>query len=99
ARASPGGRPSEPARETGRAAMKPASLRLGIVVSRFNPEITGALLESCMDALKGSGVLQSRIRTLWVPGAYEIPWAAHELALSKRYDAVICLGAVLKGAT
>jgi len=73
--------------------------RIGIVVSRFNSEITGRLLANCLSTLKKAGVPDARIRTLWVPGGYEIPWAAQELALTKRFDAIICLGAVLKGET
>jgi 6,7-dimethyl-8-ribityllumazine synthase len=73
--------------------------RLGIVVSRFNEEITSTLHANCVKTLKKNGVPENRIDSVWVPGGYEIPWAAQEMALSKRYDAVICLGAVLKGQT
>jgi len=72
---------------------------LGIVVSRFNEEITSALHANCVKTLKKKGVPANHIDSVWVPGGYEIPWAAQEMALSKRYDAVICLGAVLKGQT
>ncbi len=71
----------------------------GIVVSRFNTEITSALHRNCLRTLRRAGVAAGRIRTVWVPGGFEIPWAAQELARSKRFDAVICLGAVLKGQT
>ncbi|MFH2203684.1 MAG: 6,7-dimethyl-8-ribityllumazine synthase [Elusimicrobiota bacterium] len=73
--------------------------RFGIVVSRFNEEITGKLHANCVRALKKKGVAGNRIHTVWVPGGFEIPWAAQELARSGRFDAVICLGAVLKGQT
>lgn len=79
--------------------MSPPPWRLGIVVSRFNPEITGRLLANCLKTLRSHGIPDSRIRTLWVPGSFELPWAAQELALSKRFDAVICLGAILRGET
>lgn len=73
--------------------------RFAVVVSRFNEEITGRMLASCLKALRGGGVPDSRIRTLWVPGAFELPWAARELAASGRFDVVVCLGCVLKGGT
>lgn len=73
--------------------------RFGIVASRFNAEITDRLLENCLKTLRERGVGRSAVRVLRVPGAYEIPWAAQELARSRRFDAVICLGAVLKGGT
>jgi len=79
--------------------MKSSGWRLGVVVSRFNSEITGKLLASCLKTLDRHGIPHSRIRTLWVPGSYEIPWGAQEMALSKRFDAIICLGAILKGET
>lgn len=73
--------------------------RFAIAASRFNEEITDKLVASCVRTLTSRGVPASRIKTVRVPGAYEIPWAAHELARSGRYDAVICIGAVLKGET
>ncbi len=73
--------------------------RFGIVVSRFNKEITDKLYANCVRTLKKHGVAKSRIRTVRVPGGFEIPWAAQELARTKRFDAVICLGAILKGQT
>lgn len=74
-------------------------LRFGIVVSRFNAEITSALRASCRGTLLAAGVRARDIRELEVPGGWEIPWAAHELARSGRCDAVICLGCVLQGQT
>lgn len=73
--------------------------RFGIAVSRFNAEITSRLLKNCLAALARAGVPRSRAVVVEVPGGYELPWAAQELARSGRYDAVICLGAVLRGAT
>ena len=78
---------------------KPSPAAVAIVVSRFNEEITEALLRSCLMRLKASGLREADIPVVRVPGAYEIPWAAHELAAGGRYDAVVCLGAVLKGQT
>lgn len=74
-------------------------LRFGIVVSRFNEEVTDRLRKSCVKTLRSRGVAASRIRVVEVPGGFEIPWAAQELARSGRFDAVICLGAILKGGT
>lgn len=71
----------------------------GIVCSRFNEEITGKLLSSCIDTLVENGVSKSRIAVVKVPGAFEIPWAAQEMALSKKFHVVVCLGAILKGQT
>ena len=73
-------------------------LRFGLVVARFNEFITSKLLSGCMDALQRHGVEEDQIEIIWVPGAFEIPLAAQKLA-SKDYDAVICLGAVIRGAT
>lgn len=74
-------------------------MRFAIVAARFNHEVTGALQASALRTLKAAGVPGSAVVTVWVPGSYEIPWAAQEMALTGRFDAVICLGAVLKGQT
>lgn len=74
-------------------------LKIGIVVSRFNEFITGKLLEGALDCLKRHGVLEQNIETAWVPGAFEIPVIAKKMAISKKYDGVICLGAVIRGDT
>ncbi len=74
-------------------------LKFGVVVSRFNDFITKKLLEGAQDALLRHGVNEEDIDIAWVPGAFEIPLAAKNLAQTKRYDAVICLGAVVRGAT
>lgn len=74
-------------------------LKFGIVVARFNEFITGKLVGGALDALNRHGALEEDIELVWVPGAFEIPLIAQRLAESKRYDAVICLGAVIRGAT
>lgn len=74
-------------------------LKFGIVVARFNEFITSKLVGGALDALTRHGALESDVEIAWVPGAFEIPLVAQRLAESKRYDAVICLGAVIRGAT
>jgi len=76
-----------------------AGLRFAIVVSRFNSFITERLLSGAMDALKRTGADAGQIDTVRVPGAWEIPLVAAELARQHRYDAVICLSAVIRGET
>lgn len=73
--------------------------RFGIVIARFNAFIAERLLEGAIDALIRSGVVDSQIEVARVPGAFEIPLVAQKMARSGRYDAVICLGAVIRGAT
>jgi 6,7-dimethyl-8-ribityllumazine synthase len=74
-------------------------LKIGIIAARFNEFITSKLVSGSLDALRRHGVLENDIELAWVPGAFEIPVVAQKMALSKRYDAVICLGAVIRGAT
>ena len=74
-------------------------LRFGLVVSRFNEFITKKLLEGAQDALNRHGVNEADIDVAWVPGSFEIPLVAKKLAQSKKYDAVICLSAVVRGGT
>ena len=74
-------------------------LRIGIVVSRFNQFVTCSLLEGAREGLAKYGVRDEDAIILWVPGAFELPLAAKILARSGRYDAVICLGAVIRGET
>ncbi len=74
-------------------------LKFGLVVSRFNEFITKKLLEGAQDSLLRHGVDQEDIEVAWVPGSFEIPLIAKKLAQTKRYDAVICLGAVVRGGT
>ncbi|MEA3345760.1 MAG: 6,7-dimethyl-8-ribityllumazine synthase [Chloroflexota bacterium] len=74
-------------------------LKFAIVVARFNEFITGKLLEGAEDALSRHGVDMDDVDIAWVPGAFEIPLVAKKLATTGRYDGVICLGAVIRGAT
>ncbi|RDI43128.1 6,7-dimethyl-8-ribityllumazine synthase [Falsibacillus pallidus] len=74
-------------------------LKVGIIVSRFNEFITGKLLSGAEDALKRHGVNMEDVDIAWVPGAFEIPLTAKKLADTKKYDAVITLGTVIRGAT
>lgn len=74
-------------------------LRFGIVASRFNDLITQRLLSGAMDALARHGAKEEQIEVAWVPGAFEVPLAAQRLVQSGRYDAVICLAAIIRGAT
>jgi 6,7-dimethyl-8-ribityllumazine synthase len=74
-------------------------LRFGIVVARFNEFITDRLLSGCLEALERHGTNLDQVTVAHVPGAYEIPLAAKAMAESGRYDAVICLGCVIRGAT
>ena len=73
--------------------------KFGIIVSRFNDFITSKLMEGAMDALVRSGADDKDIDLVKVPGAFEIPLAAQQLAGRNKYDALICLGAVIRGAT
>jgi len=74
-------------------------LKFGLVVPRFNDFIGRRLLEGAQDALLRHGVSEEDIEIAWVPGSFEIPLIAKKLAQTKRYDAVICLGAVIRGGT
>lgn len=74
-------------------------LRLGIVVSRFNSFITERLLNGALDALERAGANAKQIEVVRVPGSFEIPVAAKKLAETRRYHALICLGAILRGET
>ena len=75
------------------------NIRVGIVAARFNEFITSKLLGGAMDGLLRHDVLDDDIDVAWVPGAFEIPLIASKMAKSGKYDAVICLGAVIRGAT
>jgi len=74
-------------------------LRFAIVVSRFNDFICTRLVDGAMDALRRHGASEEKVVLVKVPGAFEIPLVAKKLALSGQYDAVVCLGAVIRGAT
>ena len=74
-------------------------IKIGIVASRFNEFITGKLLEGALDCLKRHDVGEESIEVAWVPGAFEIPLIASKMAGCGKYDAVICLGAVIRGST
>jgi len=74
-------------------------LKFGIIVGRFNEFIGGKLLSGALDGLKRHGVNEEDIDITWVPGAFEIPLIAKKMAKSGRYDGVLCLGAVIRGAT
>lgn len=79
------------------------ALRFAIVIGRFNDLVTGKLLEGCQDCLKRHGIDPNpngtQVDYAWVPGCFEIPLVARQLALSHRYDAIICIGAVIRGST
>ncbi|WP_034429359.1 6,7-dimethyl-8-ribityllumazine synthase, partial [Caldisalinibacter kiritimatiensis] len=74
-------------------------LKVGIIIGRFNEFIGSKLLSGAIDGLKRHGVEDENIEIAWVPGAFEIPLVAKKMAKSKKYDGVICLGAVIRGAT
>lgn len=78
-------------------------LRFAMVIARFNDLITGKLIEGCQDCLKRHGVdtnpQGTQVDYVWVPGSFEVPVVARQLALTQRYDAIICLGAVIRGQT
>ena len=74
-------------------------LKFGIVIGRFNEFISNKLLDGAFDSLTRHGVLKDDISIAWVPGAFEIPLAAKKMALTRKYDSIICLGAVIRGAT
>lgn len=79
--------------------IKSKGRRYGVVVSRFNDFITKRLLDGCLKELRRCGVKDKEITVIWVPGAFEIPLAARRLNEKKSIDAVICLGAVIRGET
>ena len=74
-------------------------MRVGIIASRFNSFIVEKLLEGAVDGLVRHGVDEANITACWVPGAFEIPVTAQKMACSDKYDAVICVGAVIRGST
>jgi 6,7-dimethyl-8-ribityllumazine synthase len=76
-----------------------AGRKFAIVVSRFNEFITHRLLEGALDCLQRHGAKEANLEVVWVPGAFEIPYVAKKLAVSGKHDGIICLGAVIRGAT
>jgi 6,7-dimethyl-8-ribityllumazine synthase len=74
-------------------------VRIGIVVARFNELVTKSLLTGALEGLERYGVPEKNITVAWVPGSYEIPLVAKQLALTGQVDAIICLGAIIRGAT
>ena len=74
-------------------------LKFGVVISRFNEFFSRKLLEGARDALVRHGVAENDIEEAWTPGSFEIPLIAQKMAQTKKYDAVICLGAVIRGGT
>lgn len=76
-----------------------SSIKVGIVAARFNEFITSKLLSGAIDSLSRHEIPEENIEVAWVPGAFEIPLIASKMARSGRYDAVICLGAVIRGST
>ena len=74
-------------------------IRVGIIAARFNEFITGKLLEGALDGLRRHDVSENKIDIAWVPGAFEIPLIASKMAKTRNYDAIICLGAVIRGST
>ena len=74
-----------------------AAMRFGIIASRFNGFITQRLLDGAANALKRHGAGDDAVDVVWVPGAFEISFCAHKMAASGKYDALICLGAVIRG--
>lgn len=77
----------------------PEGMKVGIIASRFNSFVVEKLLDGAVDGLVRHGVEAENIDACWVPGAFEIPVAAQKMAMSGKYDAVICVGAVIRGAT
>lgn len=77
----------------------PEGMKVGIIASRFNSFIVEKLLEGAVDGLVRHGVEEQNIDACWVPGAFEIPVVAQKMAMSGKYDAVICVGAVIRGST
>jgi len=97
-------RPKQPARyasnmDVHKGSLNAKGLRLGVVVSRFNQLVTEKLLDGAVDALIRHGAADADITVVWVPGAFEIPLAAREMITSRGVDAVVCLGAVIRGET
>jgi 6,7-dimethyl-8-ribityllumazine synthase len=76
-----------------------AGLRIAVAVSRFNEHVTSRLLQGALGALRNCSVSEESVDVVWTPGAYDLPVAAQLLARSGRYDAIVCLGCVIRGET
>ena len=76
-----------------------SKLKVAIIVSRFNDLISKGLLDGALDCLKRHGAKDESVDVIWAPGSFEVPLAAKKVALSGKYNAIICLGAVIRGAT
>lgn len=76
-----------------------SGLRFAVVVARFNAHVTAALYDGCRDELVGNGAAEGDVEMVEVPGCFELPLIAKELAATRRFDAVVCLGAVIRGDT
>lgn len=87
------------AKDKNKKSQKKKSGRIAIIVSRFNSEVTGGLLNGALSALQNAGYDEKDYRIIEVPGAFEIPLTAKQLCLSGKYCGIICLGAVIKGET
>ena len=74
-------------------------LRIGVVIARFNELITKSLLSGALDALERHGVKESSINVVWVPGSFEVPFIASQMAKTGNYDAIVCLGTIIRGQT
>src|SRR5512139_1108457 len=85
--------------KTVQADLNAKGLKVGIIASRFNDFITARLLDGALDGLTRHGAADADIEVVRVPGSFEVPLAAQKMARSKKYDAIICLGAVIRGAT
>ena len=79
--------------------MDGSKLKIGVVVSQFNSNITESMLEGALETLKDNKVKKENITTVWVPGSFEIPLACQKLAQAKKYDALLAIGCVIKGET
>lgn len=79
--------------------LKGEGLRIGIAISHFNEFLTSRLLQGAREGLLGHGVREADVTVVWVPGAYELPLVTQQMARQDRWDAIICLGAVIRGET
>ena len=82
-----------------RGAHRGAGLRIAVAVSRFNESVTRRLLRGALEALRGCGVADESVDIAWAPGAFDLPIVAQALGRTGRYDAVVCLGCVIRGET